>query len=98
MVIGRRGIAVDHSVNYAPTQNTWQHYAVTRQGTTIKLFIDGVQVLSETNTRNYTVNGPCVIGGIAALPLYSLNGYMDEMRVTKGVARTITLPTAAYED
>jgi hypothetical protein len=98
LVIGRRGITADHAVNHTPPQNTWQHYAVTRQGTTIKLFVGGSQVLSETNTRNYTVNGPCIIGGIAALPGFSLNGYMDELRVTKGVARTITLPTAAYED
>ena len=98
LVIGRRGITVDHSVSHTPPQNTWQHYAVTRQGTTIKLFIGGSQVLSETNTQNYTVTGPCIIGGIAALPEFSLNGYMDELRVTKGVARTITLPTAAYED
>jgi hypothetical protein len=100
LVVGRRGIAVDHSVNYTPTQNTWTHYAVSRQGTTIRLFINGTQVLSESNTRDYTITGPVLIGGIAALPDFSLNGQIDELRVTRAARYTanFTPQTAAFVD
>jgi hypothetical protein len=99
--IGRRATSIDHGYSHTPTQNTWTHYACARQGNTLKIFINGIEVLSETNTQNYTVSGPCLIGGIAGLPEYSINGYIDDLRITKGIARytsNFNVPTYAFSN
>jgi hypothetical protein len=87
-----------------PSQNAWHHVAVTRSGSTLRLFVDGVQ--SASNTVSFTVgtnnSGPLVIGGGAFAPsTRSFSGYIDDLRITKGVARYtagFTPPTAAFPD
>jgi hypothetical protein len=85
----------------APTANVWQHVAVTRAGNTWRLFRDGTQIGTTTNSLTpYTSTDPLIIGGRTATA-NSLNGYIDEFRVTKGVARytaNFTAPTAAFPD
>jgi hypothetical protein len=71
--------------------NTWTHLALVRYGGTIYLYINGQSVYSSTavsaTTSLYggTVNS---IGGqfSAATPEY-YTGYLDDVRITKGVAR-----------
>lgn len=92
--------------------NTWAHIAVTRSGTgvgNIKMYLDGVYQ-SQTGTANNTVfagssaNHICV--GISynnATFIEPLNGYIDELRITNGVARyqgttNFTPPTAPFPD
>lgn len=78
--------------------NTWTHIAVSRSGTSLRVFINGVQDGSTvTNSTNMT-DTQCRVGnninGSA-----SLNGYIDDLRVTKGVARytaNFTPPSAPY--
>lgn len=75
--------------------NTWYFVAVTRSGTSLKLWIDGVEESSTTNSSNYNFSdfhvGRSFYDG-------DFDGYIDDFRLTKGVARTITVPTAAYPD
>jgi hypothetical protein len=82
--------------------STWYHIAVCRSGTSTKLFINGTQAGSTyTDTNNYI----CPIGRpyLGALSdgtgtLY-YNGYIDDLRITKGYARytaNFTAPTAAF--
>jgi hypothetical protein len=68
------------------TGNTWNHLAVSRSGTTLRAFINGNQIASVTNSTNFTVASSLFIGaaGNASLPL---NGFIDDLRITKGVAR-----------
>ena len=79
------------------TLNTWQHLAVARSGTTIKMFIGGTQVFSGTNTNSQNPTGVFFIGrNFNNDALW--NGYIDDLRITKGVARytaNFTPPTAA---
>ena len=84
-------------------QQAWHHLAVARSGTTTKLFLNGSQVASGT-LGNQTVNAiyPAVIGR-NGYPGYlnEFNGYIDDLRITKGVARytsNFTPPTAAFPD
>lgn len=93
--------------------NTWHHVAVTRSGADGRLFVDGVllatnSTLSGSNTFNLSA-GSTLIGsgniGFGTVPptnaSSSFSGYIDELRVTKGVARytaSFTVPTAAYPD
>lgn len=78
--------------------NTWNHIALSRQGTSTKLFLNGVQVGSTwTDTTNY-IQSPLTIGSRWDGALGNLNGYIDDVRITKGVAKytaNFTTPTTA---
>jgi hypothetical protein len=70
--------------------NQWYHIAVCRSGTSTKMFIDGVQTGSTyTDTNNYGSSNPLILGDYASPPTLAsmLNGYLDDIRVTKGYAR-----------
>jgi hypothetical protein len=61
--------------------NTWKHLATTYDGTTWKLYVDGVQVASKAYTKPIpTSNSPLKIGGNAVWGEY-FSGRIDEVRV-----------------
>lgn len=66
------------------TFNTWNHIAVTRQGGTSYLWLNGANVGSASDANIYTASS-LYIGNDAASDWFS--GYMTQVRVTKGVAR-----------
>lgn len=79
--------------------NRWYHYAVARSGTSLKLFVDGEQVASVTNSTNMTGStNSCTIGALnLAFPtgenfIQHVNGYISNVRILKGTA----LYTAAF--
>ena len=81
--------------------NTWHHAALTREGTNFKLWANGVlDATSPTVTQTVTSNtGPELGRRIASGEYYY--GYMDEVRITKGVARytaNFTPPAAPFPD
>jgi len=85
------------------SQTTWHHVAVTRSGTTTRLFLNGTLIGSGTlGNQNVNSDYPAVVGRLGyASYLQELNGYIDDLCVTKGVARytaTFTRPTAAFPD
>jgi len=83
----------------------WYHVAGTRSGTTIRAFIDGAVVATGTgdsNTYNFSKDGLLVgRNGWDGLGSQGFYGYIDDVRITKGVARytaTFTAPTAPFPD
>jgi phage-related tail fiber protein len=65
----------------------WYHLAVCRVGTTVTMYLNGTQDLQYTgDNTNYTVAnaGPYIMGYPAS---YGFIGYLDDIRITKGVAR-----------
>ena len=72
------------------TTNAWHHVAICRSGTSTKMFLDGVQRGSTyTDTNNYT-SGSAYLGTNALSPTtsnYVYRGYIDDVRITKGLAR-----------
>jgi len=77
--------------------NNWYHVAVTRSGTSCKMFIDGTEVDSVTNSRDLTHSNNIVIGRQDATGTNYWNGYVRDVRVVKGTAlytTTFTPPTA----
>lgn len=83
--------------------DTWHHIAVARDGDTWRIFVDGDLEDSATDSRtmqNYA--GGLYIGCRGASPSpYYVSGYLDEVRITKGVARwtaTFTPSTRAQPD
>lgn len=78
--------------------SSFQHWAVTKSGTTVRGFIGGTQVWSITDSRTLASASTCFIGS-TYLGGQGFNGYLDDIRVTKGVARytaNFTAPTAAF--
>lgn len=65
--------------------NQWVHFAVVRNGGTNTLYVNGVAV--HTDSQSYTVNNN--IFSIGGAPIYGfyINGYIDDFRITEGVAR-----------
>jgi hypothetical protein len=88
---------------YTATSNTvsinnWQHIAIVRQSGTIMSFINGIKdTTTASYTGSYTVQATSIlIGKIMDGDMF--NGYIDDFRVTKGLARytaNFTPPTAA---
>ena len=70
--------------------NTWTHFAATRNSGSLRLFLDGTQVGSTTSyTGSFPSNLAVTVGDNAA-GTESWNGYLDELRITKGTARYTT--------
>ena len=82
------------------TTNVWTHYAVTRQGSTFRTFQNGIQISTFTSAATiYAGAGPLQIGRYDTITLYP--GYLDELRLTKGVARytgSFVTQSAAFPD
>lgn len=88
----------------AVTLNTWNHMALVRNGTSLVLYLNGVSVGSATNSTNFNSTGLMGIGANVSgggAGGYPINGYIDDLRITKGVARytsNFTPPTAPFPD
>lgn len=94
------------------TNNTWHHIAFTRSGDTLRYYIDGNEIgPNGGNPTNSDVSGgdpgqdneEITIGSrrqSGSIAADSWGGYLEEVRVTKGVARytasTYTVPTTAF--
>lgn len=80
--------------------NTWYHLAAVRSGSSVWVFLDGTQIGSTiTDTRDQ--NGSTWWVGRDFDTDRGLYGYIDELRVTKGVARytaNFTPPTQTFPE
>ena len=91
------------SPNTVPT-NTWTHVAVSRSQTTLKIFINGTEVNSSSSSDAIDFSG----GGFQVGRGFTVDGndgyfsgYIDELRITKGIARyttNFTPPSAPFAD
>jgi hypothetical protein len=80
--------------------DTWYHVAASREGTSLRVFIDGTLVDTSTNSVDITA-GRLSVGATGALTGEFFQGWIDELRITKGVARytaNFTAPTAPFPD
>jgi len=86
----------------ALTNTVFQHIALCRGSNSTRLFVNGIQVGSTyTDTTSYVapLSGSIYIGGL--VNTVSTAGYIDDLRITKGVARytsNFTPPTAPFPD
>jgi hypothetical protein len=83
--------------NAALVTGAWKHLAVARYNNTLRTFVDGV--LTSSHTSNSTM--PQIALGVGAYNdnSYNLNGYIQGLRITKGIARytiDFTPPTTAF--
>jgi hypothetical protein len=80
---------------------TTYHITVERYNGKVYAYIDGVQQgTAWTQTANFSL-GDFTIGRACDTTTHSLNGVIDELRITKGQARykgvNFTVPTSAYQ-
>lgn len=82
------------------SSGSWYHLAVVRQSTATngtKIYINGVNAKTGTVNTNFNQADDALVGNDRAGTAY-LNGYIDDLRITKGLARytaDFTPPTAA---
>ena len=80
--------------------NTWTHIAVTRSETSLRLYVNGIVANTVTNSQSFTDTNITIGKGIWGSSEFE--GYLDDLRITKGYARytsnTFTTPTAALKD
>lgn len=79
---------------------TWYHLAFTRQGNTFRMFVNGVLEGSQTSSAAMNDSGEAIsIGRPGSYNGAYLNGWIDDLRITKGVARyteDFTPPAAPF--
>lgn len=78
--------------------NAWTHYAVTRNGNTFRTFQNGTQISSFTSAASLPAGSGELQIGRYTTSFYFKGGYIDELRITKGVARyTGSFTTSSVE-
>jgi hypothetical protein len=88
----------------ALTLNAWSHIAAVRNGSTLTLYVNGVAGATTVSVANVGGNNPN--GATLKLSGYNngtslITGYIDDFRITKGVARYVsnfTPPTSQLQD
>jgi hypothetical protein len=85
------------------SKNVWTHFAVTFDGTNIRLFRNGLLEANNSfngfSTNAGSFSNTIRIGGVPGNTSVGFVGYIDDLRITKGVARytaNFTPPTAAF--
>ena len=79
--------------------NTWYHFAFVRNGTTTTLYIDGSSVITVTSDNTDYTGTFLGVGSIYGTVNTNWEGYIDDLRITKGYARytaNFTAPTQAF--
>ena len=80
--------------------NQWQHIAMTREGTSLRLFYNGTLFDSGTNSYNLNQTDYVLYAAYTDGSYLSFGGYIQDFRITKGLARytaTFTPPTAELQ-
>jgi len=78
--------------------NSWTHIAYSRSGSTLRVFVNGTQKASATVSASIGTSASNYIGRYGSV---YLNAYIDEIRVTVGLARytaNFTVPSAPFPD
>jgi hypothetical protein len=98
---GGLNVDVESTTTFTNAVNTgWHHLAVVRNGTSLKLYIDGTLENSDTLTGavNDSSNNLSV-GRLGELTSSTWNGWIDEFRISVGIARwtaNFTPPTVPH--
>lgn len=94
------GNIINLSLSWSPSADTWYHIAAVRSGSTITIYVDGVSIGSAgVGATSFLDRSDPLFIGSSFDTAYHLNGWMDEFRWSKGIARwtsNFSVPTAEY--
>lgn len=89
------------SGSWTPSTATWYFVGAKRSGNDVSVWVDGSQIGTVTN-NDFIVNSnqPLTIGAVnSSGHTQFLNGWLDDMRLTKGLARDLSVvPSGAFPD
>ena len=81
--------ATNYAISESMSKNAWHHVAFVRNGTSLRIYVDGVST-SSTAVSTVSVNDSSNVLRIGAssetTPAYYLNGYLSNVRIVKGTA------------
>lgn len=75
------------TANWTPANDTWYAICVDRSGSAWRMYIDGVMVASYSATETLFNSTQELRIGAASAATNEWNGWVDEVRITKGVGR-----------
>lgn len=104
---GRVALLIDNGVGSllhvvdmgAYSVGSWVHFAVSRTSDSYYTFRDGIKIGAASTTANLPAGSADIALGKMQTNGYYYTGYIDEMRISKGIARytaDFTPPSAAY--
>ena len=79
--------------------NQWSHVAWTRSGSVNRIYLNGTEVGTYTASQDFQSSRGLTIGCNVVLTAERYVGYIDSLRITKGIARytaAFTPPTAQF--
>jgi len=93
------GSTILQSTNAVPL-NTWSHVAVSRSGTSLQMFVNGVQQASATNSTAISPTSVFTVGSDIVTTNYNYFGYIDDLRITRFARYTgaFTPQTSQWQD
>lgn len=78
------------NISYTVRTMVWYHFAVVRSGTTVKMYINGIEIASTTNSHNITGSSADLDIGADALMNWGFHGWLKELRVSNSARYTAT--------
>lgn len=83
------------------TTSAWSHIALSRVSGTTRLYLNGaLQGTAYADSNDYGSANTCVLGAVNADKSSPFDGYIEELRITKGLGRysatTITVPASPF--
>ena len=86
---------------WSPVVNTWYHVAADRDASNVlRVYVDGVVIASATVAATFFSSTSSLTLGCEASTTTNLAGHLDDVRITKGVARyggAFAPPTTPFE-
>jgi hypothetical protein len=80
--------------------NQWNHVALVRNSGIVTVYLNGISITSFTDSADLGATQILTIGATSNATTQGLNGYIDEFRITKGVARysgtNFAVPTTPF--
>lgn len=98
-LVGASTVLLQDPTSNTITTNTWYHVAVTRASGSNKMFINGNVVATATNSTSLTSSLALGIGRQYSTSTNDFNGYLSDLRITKGFARytaNFSVPTTPF--
>jgi hypothetical protein len=85
------------------SDDQWHYIAISRSGSTVRMYIDGTLSSTGTSSSSFTTSAATFVAYNNVFSPRNMVGYIDDLRITVGSDRnytgeTITVPTAAFPD